>query len=253
MRGAIRSAALGLAALLLVGCYAKSAARTSERIVRGGFDLDAHGPWVVLTGPGALLLAGGNLALGSLVRLGGGVDPREPATQWFRAYAGPMLPGDEVAILCHRERATWVSGLRPAAGGEWRAARHRKWHFPACIEAPPGRWELEVQYFVRDIDSDIETSVSRQAESTQPSLVVWDARAGQVDQLTTVVGAAQPSQSTPPQRHIPHSRALGTTWWELEESEWSVRIEPLARWAQLEGPVREAREAWEAYEDGADW
>ena len=63
----------------IAGCYAQSAMRRSDRIVRGGFDFDAHGPWVLVTAPGSLLLAGGNLAVGSLIPLGGGVDPRAPA------------------------------------------------------------------------------------------------------------------------------------------------------------------------------
>jgi len=234
---------------VIAGCYAKSAVRRSDRIVRGGFDFDAHGPWVLVTAPGSLLLAGGNLAVGSLVPLGGGVDPREPENKWFIAYEGDMRSAEDVGILCHRDRATWVTGIRPASGGEWRKARHEKWHFPVCIEALPGRYELEVHYFARQHDDDREQSVSRQAESTEPSLVVWDARAGIVDLLSVRVGTRQPARGRAPQRHIPRSRALGTTWWELEESEWVAQIEPIADWSTLDGPVRAQRAAWVRWQE----
>jgi len=228
----------------MAGCYAKSAARRSGRIVRNGFDFDAHGPWVIVTAPGSLLLAGGNLAVGSVVLLGGGVDPREPEDKWFAAYEGDMRPAEEVGILCHRERASWITGIRPASGGEWRKARDETWHFPVCIEALPGRYELEVQYFARQHDDERDQSVSRQAESTQPSFVVWEARAGAVELLSVRVGVRQPAEGRAPQRHIPRSRSLGTTWWELEESEWVAQIEPVADWASLDGVVREQRAAW---------
>jgi len=228
----------------MTGCYAKSAVRRSDRIVRNGSDFDAHGPWVVVTAPGSLVLAGGNLLLGSVVRLGGGVDPREPGDKWFAAYDGDMRPGEEVGILCHRERATWITGIRPASGGEWRKARDENWHFPVCIEALPGRYELEVQYFARQHEDERDQSVSLQAESTEPSIVVWSADAGVLELLSVRVGARRPAEGRAPQRHIPRSRALGTTWWELEESDWVAQVEPVAEWSGLDGVVREQRAAW---------
>jgi hypothetical protein len=248
LRPSLRILLLMACLLLLASCYASSASRRSGRIVRDGFDFDEHGPWVLLSGPGSLLLAGGNLALGSLVPLGGGVDPREPEAKWFRSYSGQMRPGEEVAILCHREPFTWVTGIRPESGGAWQGARHEKWHFPVCIEVLPGHYELEVHYFARESDDDHETSVSRQAESTRPSTVFWEAEAGRVYLLGAFLGKPEPAEGPPPQRHIPRSRALGTTWWELEESDWYVRIEPASDWSSLEGPVVEQRRAWMEYE-----
>ena len=61
--------------------------RRSERIVHQGFDTAERGAWVVVTGPASLLLAGGNLAIGSFVPLG---PPLEPDEKWFRSYAGSM-------------------------------------------------------------------------------------------------------------------------------------------------------------------
>lgn len=242
-------AALLLAcSVLFTSCYASSASRQSARIVRQGFDFDERGPWILVSGPGSLLVAGANFLVASVFPIGSGVDPREPDVKWFHAYPGQMLPGGEVAILCHRGPETWVTGIRPASGGAWQNARDEKWHFPACIEALPGHYDIEVHYFARETDRDIETSVSRQAESTRPSIVRWHARAGRVYLLTAYLGDPEPARGRPPQRHIPRSRALGTTWWKLEESDWTVRIEPVAEWALLEGPVVEQRRAWMDYE-----
>jgi hypothetical protein len=236
--------------LLLAACYTSSASRSAGRILREGFDFDARGPWVLVSGPGSLILAGGALMVGSVIPLGDGVDPREPEVKWFHAYPGEMRPPEEVAILCHRDRATWVTGIRPVSGGEWQSARHEKWHFPACIEVLPGRYELEVHYFARQTEDDREQSVSRQAESTAPCTGLWEAQAGHVYLLSPVLGKPAASPNAPPQRHIPRSRAMGTTWWGLEESEWRVRIEPTAEWASLEGPLAEQRGAWQRYQAG---
>jgi hypothetical protein len=138
----VLAASLALAASGALGCYAKSAARHSERIVRQGFDFDDHGPWILLFGPLSLVVAGIDLAIGSVAPIHGGVDPREPEEKWFHAYAGPMRDPEQVAILCHESRATWVTGIRDTDGGEWRAARDEKWHFPVCIEVLPGRFDL---------------------------------------------------------------------------------------------------------------
>lgn len=241
--------ALGLAVLLaLGGCYAGAAARTSGKLVHAGFDLDDFGPWVVVTGPGSLLLAGGNLLVGSVVPLGGGVDPREPEVKWFHAYPGPMRPASEVALLCHRERATWITGIRPASGGRWQPARYAKWHFPVCIEALPGTYEVEVHYFWRETEKDDEENVSRQAESTAPSTAIWRAEAGRVYLLTAEFGDPVPAQGTPPQRHIPRTRDLGTTWWGLEESDWTVRIAAVGDTSALAGPLAKERRQWMEYE-----
>lgn len=240
---------LGLAVLVaLPGCYASSAARQSRRMVESGFDMDDFGPWVFLTGPGSLVVAGGNLLVGSVIPLRGGVHPLEPETKWYHAYKGAMRPVDEVAILCHRERSTWLTGIRRADGGGWQAARQEKWHFPVCIEALPARYEVEVHYFSRETEIDDHESVSRQAESTEPSTAFWEAEAGQVYLLSVEFGEPAPAKNAPPQRHIPRSRDIGTTWWGLEESDWYVRIDRVASSEALEGPILAHRRAWQRYE-----
>jgi hypothetical protein len=213
-----------------------------------GFDAEAHGRWVVLTAPASLLLAGGNALVGSIVPLG---PPLEPEEKWFRSYAGPMLPRESVAVVCHRDRSTSVDRLR-RPGGEWIAARHEPWHFPRCIEVLPGRYELEVRYFRRETDDDPERSVTLQAESTEPSLVEWEAQAGGIYELWAVLGARAPAAGPAPRRHIPRSRALGTTWWELETSAWRARIGRLASWQAAAPAVLDARRAWEEYERARD-
>ncbi len=248
LRTSLAAALLALLTLPLAGCYTKRAMRAAEKTVASGFDFDSHGPWVLVTVPGSLLLAGGQLAVGSLVPFGKGVDPREPAIKWYHAYPGVMRAGEEVGILCHADPAAWVTGIRPSSGGPWHMARHEKWHFPVCLEALPGRYEIEVSYFEREHEDDRQESVNRQAESTEPTYAVWEARAGQIDRLEVQIGAREPAQGQPPQRHIPRSRALGTTWWELNESEWFVRVVSDGPWKVQEGVIVDQRTAWATWE-----
>jgi len=216
-------------------------------MLRDGFDADERGGWVVLTAPGSLLLAGGNVLVGSFVPLG---PPPEPEAKWFRSYAGPMLERERVAVACHRERATSVDRIR-RPGGEWVAARHAPWHFPRCLEVLPGRYELEVHYFRRDADDASERFVTLQAESTEPSLVEWRAEAGGIYEVFAALGPRAPAAGPAPRRHIPRSRSLGTSWWELETSAWSARIARLASW-DAAPEIQAARRAWEDYERERD-
>ena len=228
-------------------CYTTSATRRSERIVAGGTDFDVLGPWVLVTGPLSVVVAGATWAVNSVVPISGGVDPREPSTKWFAGYAGPLREASQVGFLCHRDSATWVTGIRSSGDAAWQSAREERWHFPVCLEVPPGRYELEVHYFARQHDDDRELSVSHQAESTEPSIIVWESVGGQVDTLAAEISSPLPSTNLPPQRHIPRSRALGTTWWELEESQWFARIDRQGRWDELGPPVTEQRAAWAAW------
>jgi hypothetical protein len=160
-----------------------------------------------------------------------------------------MRTPQEVGVLCHQDIATWVTGLRAEGTETWHVARLEKWHFPVCIEVLPGRYELEVHYYAREHEDDQELSVNRQAESTHPSVVVWEARAGQVDALVAEISAPEPAPGTPPQRHIPRSRARGTTWWELQESTWVVRIDSVADWDSIGAPIAAQRAAWVKWEE----
>jgi len=239
--------ALAIASLLCAGCQLPNALRRSGELLRDGFDADERGGWVVLTAPGSVLLAGGNVLVGSFVPLG---PPPEPETKWFRSYSGPMLDTDRVAVVCHRERATSVDRIR-RSGGEWVAARHAPWHFPRCLEVLPGRYELEVHYFRRDTDDASERSVTLQAESTEPSIVEWQAEAGGIYEVYAALGPRAPAAGPAPRRHIPSSRSLGTSWWELETSAWSARIARLPSW-DAAPEIQAARSAWAEYERQRD-
>ncbi len=234
--------------LLLAGCQLPHALRRSERMLRDGFDADERGGWVVLTAPASLLLAGGNALVGGFVPFG---PPPEPESKWFRSYAGAMLPRDQVAVVCHRERATSVERIRRPEG-EWVAGRHAPWHFPLCLEVLPGRYELEVHYFRRDTNDASARFVTLQAESTEPSVVEWRAEAGGIYEVFAALGPRAPAAGPAPRRHIPSSRSLGTSWWELETSAWSARIARLASWEAAAPEVQAARSAWEAYERERD-
>jgi hypothetical protein len=236
---------LALASLLvLAACQLPNALGRSKRMIRSGFDADEHGRWVVFTGPASVLLAGGNALVGSFVRLG---PPPEPGSKWFRSYGGPMLPRTEVAVVCHRSRATSVDRIR-RSGGTWVAARYEPWHYPRCLEVLPGLYELEVQYFRRDTDEGGERLVTLQAESTEPSVVEWRAEGGVLYEIWPTLGDREPAAGPAPRRHIPRSRSLGTSWWELETSPWSARIAPVESWEAADPGIVEARRIWEAYE-----
>jgi hypothetical protein len=241
------SLARGLAVACLlsaVSCQLPNALNRSRRIVREGFDAEEHGGWVVLTAPASLLLAGGNALVGSVVPLG---PPPEPEAKWFRSYDGPMLPREQVAVACHRERATTVTRIRrPDAA--WVAARYEPWHFPRCLEVLPGVYELEVQYFRRDTDAGSERLVTLQAESTEPSVVEWRAEAGGLYEIWATLGPRAPAAGPAPRRHIPRSRSLGTSWWELETSSWNARIGRIPSWEAADPAIVEARRTWEAFE-----
>ncbi len=240
MPGAVLAVALSIG---LSGCYVSSAAQRSRRMVSDGFDVESRGAWVAFTGPGSLLVAGGILLVGPFL-----LGPSEPRVKWFRSYPGTMLPEEQVAILCHDERATWIHAMRRTGADSWTSARHEKWHFPRCIEVLPGSYELEVHYFRRESEDDLERAVTRQAESIQPSSARWEAAAGGLYRLTSRIGAPVASPGPVPRRHIPRSRSLGTTWWDLQESEWTVEIERLRSWDAWDEPVREHRQAWMDYE-----
>ncbi len=230
--------------LLLVACQLPNALGRSKRMIRDGFDADEHGRWVVLTAPASLLLAGGNALVGSVVRLG---PPPEPGSKWFRSYAGPMLARTEVAVVCHRARATSVDRIR-RPDGDWVAARYEPWHYPRCLEVLPGVYELEVQYFRRDTDEASERLVTLQAESTEPSIVEWRAEVGVLYEIWATLGSRGPAAGPAPRRHIPRTRSLGTSWWELETSPWNARIGRVASWDAADPGIVEGRRVWEEYE-----
>jgi hypothetical protein len=248
----VRLAILLLVAVCLAGCYAPSAGRRAGRIVERGFDTDARGPFVVLTGPVSLVHATVDFAAHALVPLDYDgyflVDRREPAVQWFRRYGGPMRPLADVSVLCHVERATFVAAIREQPNEEWREAREESWQFPKCIEVLPGRYELVVDYLLRVTEDARDRKSTQHIESTEPSIVRWNAEAGRVYRLYARLGEARPAPGPAPRSRISKSQSLGTSWLTLEVSDWSAGIEPLDSWEALGEPLLEHRAAWARYE-----
>jgi len=236
----------------LAGCYVPSAGRRSAKILEAGWDPDSRGVLMIVTGPVSVVHATADFAVHALVPLDYDgyflVDRREPETQWFRRYAGPMRPLDQVALLCHMERATFVEAIRDEASPEWREARDQSWQFPKCIEVLPGRYEIAVSYLLRRTTDARDKNSTTHVESTEPSTVLWTAEAGGVYVLRGVPGAAKPAPGPAPRSRISKSQSLGTSWLTLEVSDWYAEIERVPSVQALGEPVLEHRAAWERYE-----
>ncbi len=229
---------------LWIGCYWSAAARHAGPIARSGWDLEDRGPWVLLTGPIATLWAGLDFAVRSFIP----ADPPEPDEKWFRFYTGPMLPVADVAVLCHMATATQVHTIRLMESGPAFPARHRKWHFPVCIEALPGLYELEIHYFRRSTEDARDETSTQHAESVEPSRVAWFAEAGGVYVLRAVVGGTGPTATPAPRSRVARRSSLGTSRFELEEGEWAAEVERLASWDELSEDVLGHRAAWQRWE-----
>lgn len=236
----------------LVGCYAPSAGRRSAKILEQGWDPDERGALMILTGPVSVVHATADFAVHALVPLDYDgyflVDRREPSTQWFRRYGGPMRPLSEVALLCNAERATFIAAIRDDSAPEWRQARDQNWHFPKCIEVLPGRYELAVDYLLRRSDDARDKKSTMHVESTEPSTVRWNAEAGGIYLLRGVTGAAKPAPGPAPRSRISKSQSLGTSWLTLEVSDWYAEIERVDSLDALAEPVLEYRAVWGRYE-----
>ncbi len=237
-------AATGLLLPLLCSCYLSSALQRSRDRAARGWDVESRGAQVVWAGPGMTAWALGELAVGAFR------PPQEPRHVWFRAYPGPMRPLREVAVLCHREHATNIQTLRDERAGVEIPARHQRWHFPECIEALAGRYQLRVHYYSRNVREGESQLASLTAESTRASLPEWRAEAGGLYLLTAVLGTPRPAREVPDFfRAAPRPQSPGTTSYDLQVSSWSVRIDRLAGWESLEYPALAYREAWREYEE----
>jgi hypothetical protein len=237
-------AATALLLPLLSACYLSSALQRSRDRVAGGWDLESRGAQVVWAGPGMTAWALGELAVGAFR------PPQEPLHVWFRTYPGPMRPLEEVAVLCHRDSATNVQSLRDERARVEMPARHQRWHFPECIEALEGRYELRVHYYSRSAREGEKELRSLTAESIRPSVAAWQAEAGGLYLLTAVLGTPRPAPEVPDFfRAAPRPQSPGTTTYDLQVSSWNVRIDRLPGWDSLEVPALAYREAWREYEE----
>ncbi len=173
--------------------------------------------------------------------------------KWFRAYAGPMRPIEDVALLCHSDRTTSVYSIRDVSDETAFAARHQRWHYPRCVEVLSGTYQLEVNYYSRsstDVNRDFATHT---VESARPSVLEWEAEAGAIYQLRAVIGAPEDAPGEDPKFFdaAPRSSSPGTTTYELQVSTWNARIERLPSAAYLDEPVLEYRKRWRRYEEVA--
>ncbi len=246
--------ALVLLLALSAACYAPSAARRSSRMIQDAWDTEARGSSVVWVGPAKTVWAVVDFAVHALVPIHYDgyflVDRREPREKWFRAYDGPMRPIAEVAILCNADRATSVYQIRGRDEDGSRPARHERWHFPQCIEALEGRYELVVNYYSRTTHASPQETATRTAESTSPSVAEWVAEPGGIYVLRPVLGRPRAAPGDVPNffHAAPRSQSLGTTTYQLQVSTWSVRIDRVPSWEYIEAPVLEHRERWRRFE-----
>ena len=245
-----RSFAAVLAVLFAAGataCALPDAARRSTETLKKGWNLEANGLRVLYTGPGAAVMAAGDLALYSMrpTRTYSG----EPRVKWFRFYDGPMRPEDEVAILCHLDSATHISSIRRIADPVAMEARYEPWHYPACIEATPGEYEITVSYYLRKtVEQDLSATTTT-SESTTDSTTQWNAKPGVVYVLAAVIGKpAQAPGKGPSYKVRRRTKELWDTSFTLEVSHWKATIVRLPETAQLDLPIKAHREAWRRHE-----
>jgi len=247
-----RSFASALAVVLAAGvtaCALPDAARRSSDTLKKGWDFDANGLRVLYTGPGATVMAAGDLALYSMRPVRSST--AEPAVKWFRFYDGPMRPEQEVAILCHVDSATHISSIRRIDDPVAVEARYEPWHYPACIEAPPGEYEITVSYYSRKtVEQDLSATTTT-SESTTDSTTQWEAKSGAVYVLAAVIGKAATAPGRGP-TYKPRRRTkeLWDTTFMLEVSHWKAAIVQLPETAQLDLPIKAHREAWRRHEGG---
>jgi hypothetical protein len=246
-----------LLCVALVGCYVPSAARRSARLLKHGWDRGAFGNYVVLTGPGMSVLAVGDFAAHAFVPFQYDgyflVDRREPQQKWFRFYTGPVQQIDRVAILCNRERATTVTTIRTEEQERATFARHQKWHYPQCIEALPGTYELKIDFYSRETFQKDYAVATYSTESTSPATITWEAEAGSIYLLSAVLGDVTPApgvaySGTTLKRLTRTSTNLGSSEFTLDEGHWLAILEKVDSFDEIDSPVLEHREAWRRYE-----
>jgi hypothetical protein len=164
-----------------------------------------------------------------------------------------MLPLDQVAILCMGERGIFIETIRLLTAPARSAARYERWHFPECVEALPGAYELTAGYFARKTYDREQSMITYNVESTAPAQIAWNAEAGGRSVISAVLGKKEPAPGTTPPgstiRTVPRSHSqLGTSHYALDVAEWTVQIAPVPNWDVIARPVLAVRERWDLYE-----
>ena len=234
---------------LLAGCTLPDAARRSSDRLKRGWSLEDHGAKVVWTGPASTLQAAGELAWYT-VAPGIGADA-EPRVKWFRFYDGPMRPLEDIAILCHLDSSTHIATIRSAADPIAAEARHEPWHFPECIEALGGQYELTVGYYSRKTVNENLQAKTTTTESTKHSTARWNAEPGRVYLLAAVVGKPVRAPGDAPSYRVrPRTRELWNYDYKLEVSHWKAAIVVLGARDDLQGTIVAHRDAWRRHDAG---
>jgi hypothetical protein len=231
-----------------LGCALPEAVRRSSPQLKEGWDRDAKGLRVLLTGPVATLWAASHIARYAINPPEG--PAAEPQVKWFRYYDGPMESVDQVAILCHLDYATHITTIRKADERLSAPARYETWHYPACIEALEGEYEITVSYYSRKTVESGMYAETTTAESTTASTTQWHAESGGVYVLAAVVGKTAPAPgSGPAYKARRRTQELWETDFSLKVSHWQAAIVKLSEKADLDAPIKAHREAWRRYED----
>jgi hypothetical protein len=160
-----------------------------------------------------------------------------------------MRPEQEVAILCHLDSATHISSIRRIDDPVAVEARYAPWHYPACVEAMAGDFEITVSYYSRKTVAQGLSATTTTAESTTDSTTQWHAEPGALYVLAAVVG--KPTQAPgkgPSYKQRWRTKELWDTEFKLEVSHWKAAIVKLPKTAQLDVPIRVHREAWREHE-----
>jgi hypothetical protein len=247
-----RRSFVAIAAVLLsaasLACALPEAARYSFSQLKEGWDTEANGFRVLMTGPVSTLWAAGDIARYAILPPEG--PAVEPPVKWFRFYEGPMEPARRVAILCHLDYATHITTIRKVDGRFPVTARYEAWHYPACIEALEGEYVITVSYYSRKTIESGMFAKTTTAESTTASTARWHAEPGSVYVLAAVIGeAAQAPGGGPAYNTRRRSKDLWNTDFSLEVSHWQAAIVKLTQKAKLDTPIQFHRDAWRRYED----
>lgn len=240
-----------------LACYLPSASRRAGRMIADGWDTDARGARVAVTGPAMTIVALGDFLVHALIPLHYDgyflTDRREPKQKWFKAYPGPQRSLEQVAILCKAKRELHVASIQGPYDDQPKEARHEAWHFPECLEVLPAEYRLTVEYYARrhyDTNSQDSTFTT---ESTTPAVVDWAAEAGTVYRMDALLGKVEPAPGTERPgstiKRIPQGRhKLGTSEFLLDIGTWYVMVEPVLSWDEIEVPALEVRANWARYE-----
>jgi hypothetical protein len=248
MRPGAKCLLVALLGATALACALPEAARQSSRTLKEGWDTEANGFRVLVTGPTAILRAAGELARYSIRPPEG--PESEPPVKWFRFYDIPMQPAERVAILCHLDQATHVATIRKADEALAVEARFEAWHYPACIEVLAGDYEITVSYYSRKTVESGMFAKTTTTESTTASTTQWHAEQGVVYVLAAVMGrpALAPGDG-PAYKTRRRTQELWDTEFKLEVSHWKAAIVELPPKAQLDASIKAHRETWRQYEE----